>query len=491
VAEPGPDEPAAPARRRAFRRVKDAIEQANVHEMPTVELTGVEANIDPPSALRLFGTRSFFRLWLAQVVSSLGDWIGLIAVLSLAQRIGGSQYSIALVMTARMLPGFFLASVGGVLVDRWDRRRVMVACDIGRGLCLALLPLCNAIWQLWVVSFVIEILTLLWTPAKEASVPNMVATEQLSTANSLSLAAAYGTFPLAGLIFAALAKVAQFLGHHAPPLDVLKTDQESLAIYFDVITFFASALLISTLVLKRNGDGHEKGRIDLGATFRELREGWQFIGSSPIVRAVMVGLATGLFGGAMVVPLGPVFAKEILHAGAAGFGLLFTSLGFGVAGGVVSLSALQRRIPRIRIFPMAVIGAGAFLAAASMMSTLAPAMALIVGMGVCTGAGYVLGFTLLQEHVADELRGRIFAALYALVRFCVLLSLTVSPVLAGALDTLSHRVWGRTLHFAGFSFGLPGVRLTLLFGASVIVVAGALVRRTLNRVDIDVDAATP
>ena len=466
--------------------MREAIEQAHVEEMATVELTGVHAGIDPPSALRLFGTGTFFRLWLAQVVSSLGDWIGLIAVIALAERIGGSNFSIAFVLTARMLPGFFLASVGGVLVDRRDRRRVMVVCDIGRGLCLGLLPLCNAVWQLFVISLAIEILTLLWTPAKEASVPNMVAKEQLSTANSLSLAAAYGTFPVAGVIFATLAKVAQFVGHHAPALDVLKTDQESLAIYFDVLTFFASAAFISTLALpKRKGNGREKGRIDLGATLRELREGWQFIGSSRIVRAVMIGLATGLFGGAMVVPLGPVFSKEILHAGTAGFGLLFTSLGLGVAGGVILLSAAQKRLPRVRIFPMAIIGAGAFLGTASMMSTLAPAMAFIVGMGVCTGAGYVLGFTLLQEHVADDLRGRIFAALYALVRFCVLLSFTLGPILAGALDTLSHRAWGRALHFAGFSFGLPGVRLALLFGSAVLIVAGLIARRTLRHVDTE------
>ena len=350
MAEPQPDDPAARDRRRAFRRVREAIEQAHVEEMATVELTGVHAGIDPPSALRLFGTGTFFRLWLAQVVSSLGDWIGLIAVIALAERIGGSNFSIAFVLTARMLPGFFLASVGGVLVDRWDRRRVMVVCDIGRGLCLGLLPLCNAVWQLFVISLAIEILTLLWTPAKEASVPNMVAKEQLSTANSLSLAAAYGTFPVAGVIFATLAKVAQFVGHHAPALDVLKTDQESLAIYFDVLTFFASAAFISTLALpKRKGNGREKGRIDLGATLRELREGWQFIGSSRIVRAVMIGLATGLFGGAMVVPLGPVFSKEILHAGTAGFGLLFTSLGLGVAGGVRAVEHLRLVMAEVQV----------------------------------------------------------------------------------------------------------------------------------------------
>ncbi|HET7718560.1 MAG TPA: MFS transporter, partial [Acidimicrobiales bacterium] len=159
-----------------------------------------------PSGPKLLGSTSFFRLWLAQVVSSLGDWIGLFAILTLTARIGkGSpEAAIALVMSARMIPGFFLASVGGVLVDRWDRRKVMVTCDIGRGLVLATLPFVDSVWQLFLASLVLEVLTLLWSPAKEASVPNLVPSEKLASANSFSLAAAYGTFPIASALFASL-----------------------------------------------------------------------------------------------------------------------------------------------------------------------------------------------------------------------------------------------------------------------------------------------
>ncbi|MBV9412144.1 MAG: MFS transporter, partial [Acidimicrobiia bacterium] len=73
----------------------------------------------------IFGYRSFVRLWVAQIVSSLGDWIGLVAVLALAARIGKSspETAVGLVMSARMIPGFFLGSVGGVLIDRWNRKR--------------------------------------------------------------------------------------------------------------------------------------------------------------------------------------------------------------------------------------------------------------------------------------------------------------------------------------------------------------------------------
>src|SRR5947209_9469746 len=241
----------------------------------------------------IFGYHSFIRLWGAQVVSSLGDWIGLFAVLALAARIGKSspETAVGVVMIARMIPGFFLASFGGVLVDRWSRKKVMVTCDIGRGLVMASLPFCHTVWQLFLASLLLEILSLLWTPAKEASVPNLVPKEQLTTANSLSLVAAYGTFPLAGVISAVLFKVAEWASHHYSGLHFLNLNKESVAIYADVASFLVSAALISTLTLQRpKTEKKREGRIDRSETITDLREGWSFIGHSPVVRAVLLGL---------------------------------------------------------------------------------------------------------------------------------------------------------------------------------------------------------
>ena len=87
----------------------------------------------PPAPWRLFGTRPFFKLWLAQVFSSLGDWVGFFAILALTDRVSdGSAAAFSLVIAVRMVPGFFLATLGGVIVDRYDRRKVMVCCDVGR-----------------------------------------------------------------------------------------------------------------------------------------------------------------------------------------------------------------------------------------------------------------------------------------------------------------------------------------------------------------------
>ena len=177
---------------------------------PFIPSAGEETPV-PTESFRLFGSKPFLRLWLAQVFSSLGDWVGFVAILGITKNLthGNTGYALAisLVMVARMLPGFFLATLGGVIVDRFDRRRVMMLCDLGRAALICTLPFVAALWQLVVASFFIEIMTLLWGPAKDASVPHFVPEDKLASANTLSLVASYGTLPLAAAIAAALAEI--------------------------------------------------------------------------------------------------------------------------------------------------------------------------------------------------------------------------------------------------------------------------------------------
>ena len=474
---------ADPSRSGSEAEGKDTASQPTV-EVPTEPVKGSAPHheSDVPSLLRLFGSRSFFRLWLAQVVSSLGDWLGFVAITAVAARIGGSspEGAISLVLSARLIPGFFFAPAAGVLVDRWDRKRVMVSCDIGRGLVLASIPFVDTVPGLFLASLLLEILTLLWSPAKEASVPNMVRKEFLANANSLSLVAAYGTFPIGSALFAALAGVAAWLSR-TDALASLPVTQESVAIWFDVVTFLASASMISTLSLPRRrrrerGGGH----VDLRQSFRDIVEGYRFIGQSPVVRAVILGLGTGLMGGGMLVPLGPVISKEVLGGGSAGFGLLLTALGMGVAGGIILLSIVQRRLPHERVFVFSVLGAGVCQLAGASMSSLAPTLVLVAGLGLFAGSVYILGFTILQTNVKDELRGRIFATLYTLVRFCLLLAFAVAPILSSLLGKLSDSLVGGSITIGDATLELPGVRLTLWLGGAIIVTAGVLASRSMR-----------
>ena len=453
---------------------------------PTLPSLG-EAPYIPPegfSTARLFGSASFFRLWLAQVASSLGDWIGFVALTALATRVAGGgspEAAVGLVLSARLIPGFFLAPVAGVLVDRWDRKRVMVACDIGRGLVVSTLPWVDSVGGLVLASLLLEIFTLLWAPAKEASVPRLVPTHYLATANSLSLVAAYGTFPIGSALFALLAGVAVFLGRY-DALAGLRVDQEFVALYFDVGTFFVSAALIATLNLprRRSETARATTGIDLGAAVRDVKEGFAFIGQSRLIRAVMLAIATGLVGGGMLVPLGPRFAKETLGGGSASFGLLLTALGIGVASGIIGLSVLQRRLPHMQVFVVAVFGAGISILVGASMSDLRLALFFVSLLGVFAGAIYVLGFTLLQTNVADGLRGRIFATLYTMVRFCLLLAFAIAPFLSSLLDKLSRDLLDRRLEIGGLQISVPGTRLTLWLGGLIILSAGGLALAVLR-----------
>jgi dTMP kinase len=428
----------------------------------------------------VFGSSAYFRLWMAQVVSSLGDWIGLVAVVALAARVSdNSEAAVGLVMAARMLPGFFLAPVGGVLVDRWDRRRTMVACDLGRAAIVATLPLVDSLLGLFLASFLLEILTLLWSPAKDATVPNLVPPHKLAAANSLSMAAAYGTFPVGSAIFASMAGLASWLGDF-DALKGLKVNQESLALWADAVTFLGSALLIMSLRLPSRAREPGK-RIDWGQTGRELVEGLRFLRRTEAVRSVMLGIGVGLMGCGSVVPLAPIYVKQVLDGGSAGFGLLMTGLGTGAAIGVLALSVAARRLPTEPVFVATLFGSGISLILVTAVSSLTVAVVLAGVFGLFAGTCYVSGFTIIQERVDDALRGRMFATLYTIIRFCLLLSLAVSPWMASLLDSLSEALFDDRVIDVGFSLFVPGVRLTFWLGGLMTVLAGLVVSHDMLR----------
>ena len=435
--------------------------------------------------MRVFATPEFFRLWLAQVFSAFGDWVGFLAIIVIAERIGGDTAgsAIALVMIARILPGFFLASVGGVIVDRLNRKRLLITCDILRAGVLLVLPAIDTLWGLVLASLVLELATSLWGPAKEAIVPNVVPQDKLTSANSLSLVAAYGTFPFASAAFAGLDRLADWLVSTGR-VDLLDVNREALALYLDALTFLIAAGLIASLPIVARSLGERKSsdkRIDLGQGVRELREGWQFIFLSPTVRAVLVALGTGMIGGGMLIPLGAVFNSDVLKADDDGFGAILTALGVGVGVGVALLSAVQSRIDKPRTFVTAVFAAGSALFVAVSVSELWATLIGVFALGIAAGGVYVLGFTILHESVADELRGRVFSALYTLVRFCLLVAIAVGGFLSEALDWVFAELFDSEIGIGSARLQLIGVRGALWLAAILMWGAAGLALMSLRR----------
>ncbi len=432
-----------------------------------------------PTRKGVFSYPDFRRLWTASLVSSFGDWIGFVAVIALATRVskGSGETAVAFVLSARLLPGFFLGPIAGVLLDRLDRRRVMLACDAGRALVFAFLPFVDTVIGLVFASLFLEALSISWSSAKEATVPNLVPVDQLASANSLSVAAAYGTFPLGSVAFALLAKLAEALGRF-DALASLRINQESLALWADGFTFILSALLVSSVAFPKKvavADDEAKPHV-----MRDMREGLAFIGSSPRVRSVMAGIGAGLFGGGMLVPLGQTFAKDDLGGGPAGFGALISALGIGVALSVVGLSFFQRRLRPEPVFIGSVFASAVCISLGATSGSMFPAVLWVFGLGLCAGAVYVLGFTILQTNVDDALRGRTFATLYTLIRVCLLLAFTLAPILSRLLGSLSLTL----------GFEVSGVRLTLWLVGIIIGLAGMLSILSLREPAGEVEAAS-
>jgi dTMP kinase len=276
-----------------------------------------------------------------------------------------------------------------------------------------------------------------------------------------------------------MAGLAKFLGRF-DTLSGLKVDREFLALWLDSATFLASALLITSLRIPRK-ERQPGARVDWNRTWRDLVEGVRFVSTHGVVRSVILGIGVGLMGCGAVVPLGPIYAKDVLGADPSSFGLLMTGLGFGGAIGVLALSAVARRLPTEPVFVGAIFFTGVGLILATSVSSLAPAVFLTGVFGMGAGVAYVSGFTVIQERVSDEMRGRTFATLYTIIRFCLLFSLAASPWLSGALDTVSGALFDDRVIDVGIRVAVPGVRLTLWLGGAVTIAVGLFVSRDMVR----------
>ena len=440
----------------------------------------------------LMGNRSFRHLFTSIVTSSLGDWVGVFAILALTESILGptraAAFALSGVMIARVLPTMLLGPVAGVFVDRWDRKRTMVASDIGRGLIFLAIPFANDVLSLFLATFFIETLSTLFIPAKDATVPNIVERERLVHANQLSLLGTYGTLPFGAGLFGLLAAAASaWFGASA----FLQSRPSALPIWIDALTFFASAALIATIAVPKRTPRPPRAvpseRSGTGA-WDELKEGLAFIANHPLVRALVVGVMAAAAAAGIVLAVGKLFAT-VLNSGDSGFGFLGAAVGGGLAAGLVLSGWAANRIEKERLFAPGIGVAGGGLIVVAFMPRLDIALVPAFIMGLGTGVGFVTGYTLLQEHSSDAVRGRTFAAFNTGVRLALFASLIVGPALVGVIGperpSMGPNVVAEAANGIGSSrdvrsganvtypYQIGGVRIALMF-AGLIALGGAV-----------------
>jgi dTMP kinase len=409
----------------------------------------------------------FSRLLAAMSVSSLGDWVGFVAVTSLVTTLSGTAATAGLavggVMTARMLPAILFGPFAGALVDRFDRKQLMIAADIARGALYGTMAFVHRLGLIFLLSFVIECFSLLWTPARDASLPNLVPRRQLANANSIGLVSTYATLPLGGAVFAVLAVISSAIGLARP---------ETLALLLDAGTFGFSALMVSGVPLKAPTSRGLK-RFDLSRIWRDMLDGLRFLREDSIASAMTAGIVIAFAAVGAVLALGPIFVTTTLHAKAAGWGVVVVAFGIGMAIGMAGSNQVTKFIERDLVFTRSLLAAAVALFVLAAMPTFSLAAVVTVWLGLFCGLAWVSGYTLLQENVEDEYRGRTFASLTVLSRLGLFASLTFFPILSSVYDN--------AVHPGNEGFVLSGTRVALWAAGLLVLAAGLNTRRLLGR----------
>jgi dTMP kinase len=386
--------------------------------------------VEPAHDLKgLLQIAPFRKLWTALGLASLGDWLGMFATVAMAAALTGDSYAgqnfaVAGVFLIRLAPAVVFGPIAGVVADRLDRRWTMIICHVGRGLLFASIAIVGTLWWLYVATFLIEILAMFWLPAKEATMPNLVPPNRLEAANQLSLVTTYGMAPIAAAIFTLLALLSGALAHGLP---FFRTNQVDLALYINAATFFLSAVMIAGLHVPRT-----KMHTESPSMIRTAIEGWKFVGRTPVVRGVIIGML-GAFGAAgAVVGLSSTYTRD-LGAGNAAFGVLVGTIFLGMAIGMFAGPRLLAGFSRRRLFGLTILAAGIVLAIVALVGNIIIAVLLTAVLGALSGTAWVSGQTLIGLEVSDELRGRTFAFLQSLVRITLVAVLGLAPLVSGAI----------------------------------------------------------
>jgi len=339
--------------------------------------------------------RNFRLLWFGQIVSQLGDWFNVVALYALLFELTGSATAVAGLMVMQLLPVALVGPVSGVIVDRFDRRQIMIAADLLRGaavLGLLLVRSSDTVWLAYVVTGVMVGCSGFFEPARSATVPSIVPRDQLVAANAIST----GTWSAMLAIGASLGGgVTVLLGRDA-------------AFVINAVSFFASAAFLWRMRVPARD-----ASLRASPGLRGVMDGLSYMRRhTDVARIALIKGGWALVGGALL--LLTVFGDRIFRIGDssdAGIGVLFASRGIGALGGSLIVSLIAARQGNlIRLIAPAYFISGACYAALAIVPTIWFAAGVVIAAHIFGSMLWVASNVLLQMRVPDEFRGRVFSA---------------------------------------------------------------------------------
>jgi MFS family permease len=365
---------------------------------------------------------SFSRLYGAQLITFAGEWFSTVALLGLVLELTGSAAAASLVLVLQTGVFALIAPFAGILADRVDRRRLLVAANLARAPLPLLFLLAGEPGTLWLVFATIALLAAgaaAFEPTSSASLPNLVDRDRLPEANVL-IGSAWGTMLAVGAAVGGL--VAAVLGRDA-------------VFVINAMAFGASALLIAG-IRRPMQEPHPDGRDATHPSIADaVRAALGFARRDRLVAAFLLSKTT--FGvGTGIVALLAVFGAEVFDAGDAGIGLLFAARGLGAVTGPFLARSVFGTENRGLLVGIGVSLVGVVVAYG--LFPLAPAIGiaavLVFAAHLGGGAQWTLSTLGLQRATPDHLRGRLFSFDYALVTLMITASTLVAGVVADAVS---------------------------------------------------------
>ena len=367
---------------------------------------------------------NFRRLWIGTVISLLGDWFNTIALYTLVLRLTGSPFALGAVFIFKMLPWALASPIAGVLVDRFDRRRLMIISDLVRAVVVLGFLLIDDVGDVYLVYGLIAAQIMIgsvFIPAKSASIPNITSPRELLTANAL-MSASWSVMLALGAALGGFAT--EWLGEHT-------------VFVIDSLTYLVSAYFIYRTVIPQATDT-PRGPV-LRTALREMTDGWRFLRAEPRVgRIALAKMTWAIAGGALVYSLTLLGNEVAPQALAAGIGILFAARGLGTGLGPIVARAVfkdQERWPLLIGLFIAFSGL-CYAVVGSVPWTLTTVIILVMVAHSTSGANWVMSSVLLQKRTEDRFRGRVFATEWLLVMLADTVSILAASLLleTGLLD---------------------------------------------------------
>jgi predicted MFS family arabinose efflux permease len=382
-------------------------------------------------------------LLVGQAVSSLGDWMGTVALMALVLELTGSAAAVGGVLVLRLAPTVVAGPLAARLTRRWSRRRTMLAMDAVRVPAVAILPWVTHLWWIYLWAFVVELAGMVFLPARDASIPDLVEDEDdLAVANGLVLGTSYGMIPFGAGLFALVSALTG---------EASTVEAARVIFLIDALTFAVSYLAIARLPELGIAPGVAD---DAGGRFRDALR-------LPIVRRLAPVAAVVAFGLGALFSIGIVWVNEVLDASDTEFGLLVACFGVGAAGGLLILRQLDRR--DLTLVRTLLILLGAVVATMSQAPAIGLALLGALGFGGLCAMVLATSMELLQQHLGDRDRLLGFAVFHVVIRGGLALAAIGAGIASDVLDRVSWPLLGR----------LDSSQVVLL-SSGVLVVAVAL-----------------